>query len=216
MLVHNPHDELALQNIGAIYLDTTKLRARVGVWRARPKRRPAQSGDSAQHRARTARIGPAKRRRPKRIGVTQLNVTSEPERKRPAKKAVRSRSGSLENKRPLGNCVTPNENGRRFHSASVFCSPNPTLNRFFWGCPLRARPDRLRLRRCRACARQAESWIARPRQPYPSALPGTGAGAPAISCPVVVFMIGFVAPRLCRRSRGFCRRASPPTASRRP
>ena len=41
------------------------------------------------------------------LGVTQLNVTSEPERKRPAKKAGRSRSGSLENKRPLGNCVTP-------------------------------------------------------------------------------------------------------------
>ena len=41
------------------------------------------------------------------LGITQLNVTSEPERKRTAFLAVRLRSGSLENKRPLGNCVTP-------------------------------------------------------------------------------------------------------------
>ena len=36
-----------------------------------------------------------------------MNVTREPERERTAFLAVRSRSGSLENKRPLGNCVTP-------------------------------------------------------------------------------------------------------------
>ena len=44
---------------------------------------------------------------PTQIGVTHLNVTREPERERTAFLAVRSRSGSRENKRPLGNCVSP-------------------------------------------------------------------------------------------------------------